>query len=416
MTSSINPTHCYNEQKLLSTEQALQQLLDYARPVTTVETLPLLEAEGRVLAQPIISTINVPPLDNSAMDGYAMNSDDLIKANGKPLVISHRICAGDSVSTLPAGQVVRIFTGAPIPKGANTVIMQEHCEVIGNTIGHYPKQAANVNIRQAGEDITAGTTLLPIGQVIRPQEMGLIASIGLATVEVFRPLRVSIFFTGDELIEAGTESQVGKIYNSNRYTLNGLLQRLGCQVNDLGIIEDKLSATKDALQLAAKNADLVITSGGVSVGEEDHVKKALEEIGSLTLWKIKMKPGKPVAYGNIDGTPFLGLPGNPVSTFVTCCLFAKPYIQRCQGQTKLARRHYSIPAGFNHSHKGGRAEYIRVRMMTDEKGKPVLERFTNQGSGVLTSASWADGLALIKEDIQVTQGDLLPYFPMNELI
>ena len=410
----MTPTDCYTD-SLLSTEDALRQLLQQASPVKETETVNLIEAEGRILAKDIIATIHVPPLDNSAMDGYAANNDDLINAKGKALPISHRICAGDAISTLEPGHVARIFTGAVIPKGANTVIMQEHCHVADNTISDYPAQKDYQNIRHAGEDITSGSCLLKQGHVIQPQEMGLIASIGVATIEVYRKLKVAIFFTGDELIETGLAAPAGKIYNSNRYTLTGLLKRLGCEINDLGIIEDTLSATRNAMTLAAKNADLVITSGGVSVGEEDHVRAALKDIGSLTMWRVKMKPGKPIAYGNINGTPFLGLPGNPVSTFVTFCLFANPYIKHCQGNTHDTPSGYLIPAAFNRRHKRGRAEYIRVKLRTDNEGRRTLICFKNQGSGVLTSVSWADGLALIKEDTQVSEGDLLRYFPMNEI-
>ncbi|MEE9309383.1 MAG: gephyrin-like molybdotransferase Glp [Cocleimonas sp.] len=414
---------CDTNQTLMPIDLALQHLLDKSQPITSTETLPLSEVCGRILAENIKSAINVPPADNSSMDGYAINSADFSSGDAVALPISQRIPAGTVGTALKPRTVARIFTGAPIPAGADAVVMQEVCVVSGDgdnkTVRITGPIPPNNNIRKAGEDINVGDTLLKAGKKLRPQDVGLAASVGTPTVSVFKRLRVGIFFTGDELREAGETLEEGQIYNSNRYTLRGLLEDLNCDVVDLGTVKDTLNATKSALQKAAKNTDLVMTSGGVSVGEEDYVRIALEEIGKLDLWRIRIKPGKPLAFGHISGTgdiggiddtPFLGMPGNPVSVFITFCIFARPFILKKQGASNTKANSYKVAAAFEWPKAGTRDEYIRVN---HEKG--VLELFPHQGSGVLTSTSWANGLALIPAGITVKANDLIEFIPFTEL-
>src|SRR5574343_537842 len=332
---------------MLSFEQALEKLLAAAQPVEEIRSLPITAAAGRVLALPQQSTVAVPPLANSAMDGYAVRTAD-VTAAGVCLPVSQRIPAGTVGVTLQPGSAVRIFTGAPIAAGADSVVMQERCEhgVGGVVITHVPKLGEN--IRRAGEDIAAGAEILPAAVKLRPQELALAAAAGLPELPVYRRVRVGMFFTGDELVQPGEPLPPGDIYNSNRYALRTLLEGMGCEVRDLGAVEDTLEATRDALRRAAADNDLVITSGGVSVGEEDHVKPAVEAEGSLNMWKIAIKPGKPLAFGEIrkDGGHawFIGLPGNPVSAFVTCLMVVRPFLLRLQGMTRIMPKVLSLPS------------------------------------------------------------------------
>ena len=399
-------------------DQALTLLLKQAIPNRETETIDLLEAGGRILAQDLCSTINVPPADNSAMDGYAVCSADITTDERQALPISQRICAGEIGTTLATHTAARIFTGAAIPDGADAVIMQERCEANGEAVIIKCNAAAitvGMNVRKAGEDIAVGDTILKTGAKLRPQDIGLAASVGIRQLTVYRRLRVGIFFTGDELCEPGTTLNKGQIYNSNRYTLRGLLQNLGCDIIDLGIVKDNLPATRKAMQAAAEQADLVMTSGGVSVGEEDYVRIALQQLGQLDLWRINIKPGKPFAFGKIADTPFLGLPGNPVSVFATFCIFAHPYILKKSGATNVFPKHFNVAAAFRWNSKGSRREYIRVRMEQDTSGKASLSLFSHQGSGVLTSTSWANGLAIIPPDSRIAIGDDVIFIPFSEL-
>ena len=331
---------------MLTYEQALEKLLAAAQPVEEVRHVPLLAAAGRVLAVVQQSGVSVPPLDNSAMDGYAVRTADVTTA-GICLPISQRIPAGTVGVPLQPGSVARIFTGAPIPAGADAVVMQERCEhgEGGVVINQVPKSGEN--IRRAGEDITAGADILPAGVKLRPQEIALAASAGLPELPVYRRVRVGMFFTGDELVQPGEPLPPGAIYNSNRYALRTLLEGMGCEVRDLGAVEDRLDATCDALRRAAADNDLVITSGGVSVGEEDHVKPAVEAEGELDMWKIAIKPGKPLAFGKIRKERghawFIGLPGNPVAAFVTCLMMVRPFVMRLQGIAQAAPRTLNLP-------------------------------------------------------------------------
>ncbi|TNF99011.1 MAG: molybdopterin molybdenumtransferase MoeA [Gammaproteobacteria bacterium] len=397
-------------------QDALDKLLEAAVPVTGLENIETMHALGRVLAESQISAINVPPADNSAMDGYAIISSDTNSEGDIRLKVTQRICAGETGKLLQRGQAARIFTGAPIPPGADAVLMQEHVEVDGDDIVFTGPVSAGTNTRLAGEDIATGDEVLSAGTCIRSQEMGLAASIGLSDLPVYTRIKVAIFFTGDELVEPGQPLQPGQIYDSNRYTLLGLLQKLGCEVVDLGVVGDTLEQTRQALHSAASQADLVITSGGVSVGEEDHVRIALEELGQLAMWRIAMKPGKPLAFGHVDGTPFLGLPGNPVSVFVTFCLFVSPFIKRMQGMSEVEPKTIIVPAGFDWPKPGKRREYVRARLITNDKGQRTVSIYSNQGSGVLTSTSWADGLVIIPIGQTVTEGDMVEYLSFQEIL
>lgn len=399
---------------LISAAQALDSLLDAASPVTDTEPVQTSIALGRVLAENLLSPVNVPPADNSAMDGYALASTDL-KAGNPCLPSGQRICAGDTVSTLRPGSAARIFTGAPLPEGADAVVMQEQTRVKDGQVCFEAAVNPGENIRRAGEDIAINDEILVSGTRLRAQEMGLAASIGRAELSVFRKLRVAVFFTGDELIEPGNTLPPGKIYDSNRFTLHGLLTATGCEIIDLGIVADTLEDTRRALEKAASVADLVITSGGVSVGEEDHVRIALEQLGRLSMWRIAMKPGKPLAFGNVNGTPFIGLPGNPVSVFATFSLFAAPFVKKMQGMSSVRPRPVPAVAGFDWPRPGNREEYLRAKLVQQD-GQHVLEIYPQQGSGVLTSTSWADGFAVIPIGQTIARGDAVNYLSFSDLL
>jgi molybdopterin molybdotransferase len=409
---------------LLSFEEALQRLLDGALPVTGTELVPTQLALGRVLAESLRSDIDVPPLDNSSMDGYALRCADLTTAD-YGLKVAQRIPAGSVGHTLAPGTAARIFTGAPVPAGADAVVMQELCVVADGvlTVNHTPKPGEW--IRRRGEDIAAGGEVLPAGTLLRPQELGLAASVGAAQLSVRRRLRVALFSTGDELTMPGEPLKPGGIYNSNRYTLSALLQGLGCEVSDLGIVPDRLDATRAVLRDAAAGHDLILTSGGVSVGEEDHVKPAVEAEGRLDLWKIAIKPGKPLAFGTVKvgagdtatstvastAAAFIGLPGNPVSSFVTFLMLVRPFIRRAQGAVVSPPRGQLVRADF--SCKGDpRREFIRVRF----NAAGGLELFANQSSGVLTSCVWGDGLVDNPVGQAIAVGDSVRFIPFSELL
>lgn len=401
---------------MLTYEQALEKLLAAAQPVEEVRHVPLLAAAGRVLAVVQQSGVSVPPLDNSAMDGYAVRTADVTTA-GICLPVSQRIPAGTVGVPLQPGSAARIFTGAPIPAGADAVVMQERCEhgEGGVVINQVPKSGEN--IRRAGEDITAGADILPAGVKLRPQEIALAASAGLPELPVYRRVRVGMFFTGDELVQPGEPLPPGAIYNSNRYALRTLLEGMGCEVRDLGAVEDRLDATCDALRRAAADNDLVITSGGVSVGEEDHVKPAVEAEGELDMWKIAIKPGKPLAFGKIRKERghawFIGLPGNPVAAFVTCLMMVRPFVMRLQGIDQVAPRILNLPcASAWNKPDGARLEFLRGRI--NEAG--AIELYRNQGSAVATSLCWSDGLILNPPGNCIAAGDTVRFVSFAELL
>jgi molybdopterin molybdotransferase len=403
-------------QGLLSVEEALERLLAGARGVGEVETVPTMAATGRVLAQAQTSSLNVPPLDNTSMDGYAVRAADCASGAAR-LRVAQRIPAGAVGKPLEPGTAARIFTGAPIPPGADAVVMQEQTEAAGDDVivKHAPKPGEW--IRRAGEDIRAGSTILAAGARLRAQEVGLAASVGIASLPVFRRVRAALFSTGNELVMPGEPLPEGAIYNSNRFTLTGLLQMLGCEVADLGIVPDTLDSTRAALREAAGISDLILTSGGVSVGEEDHVKPAVDAEGRLDLWRIAIKPGRPLAYGAVRRTEgaeasFIGLPGNPVSSFVTFMLFVRPFVLRLQGAAEVAARSYAARADFDWLKPDARREFLRVRFNRDGG----LDLFPNQSSGVLTSTVWGDGLLDNPAKHAIKRGDTVRFLPFAELL
>jgi molybdopterin molybdotransferase len=399
---------------LMPVREALDFMLAAARPVAEVETLSTLAANGRVLAQAQVSGMNVPTHDNTQMDGYAVRAADCA-SGAATLTVSQRIPAGHVGQPLLPGTAARIFTGALIPEGADAVVMQEQCELVGAvvTVRHAPKPGEW--IRRAGEDITNGSVILPAGTRLRSQELGLAASVGLAELPVRRRLRVAVFFTGDELAMPGEPLAPGAIYNSNRFTIRALLENLGCEISDFGIVPDSLEATRSVLRQAAEGNDLIITSGGVSVGEEDHIKPAVEAEGKLNMWQIAVKPGKPLAFGEVKDAFFLGLPGNPVSSFVTFLLFVRPFILRLQGVSDpaaLAPKAYQLRADFNWPKADRRNEFLRARL--NQQGG--LELFSNQSSGVLTSTVWGDGLIDNPPGQAIQAGDIVRFIPFSELV
>jgi molybdopterin molybdotransferase len=395
---------------LLTVDEALAQLMAGAKPVVEVEQVPTMEAAGRVLAQAQNSTMDVPPMDNSAMDGYAVRLSDL-SAPEKKLKIAQRIAAGSVGKPLEPGTAARIFTGAPVPPGADAIVMQEHCSVSGDSVAIKNSPKKGEWIRLTGSDIRKGGTVLTAGKRLLPQDTGLAASVGIKTLPVFRKVRLGLFFTGDELVMPGDPLPPGRIYNSNRFTLNGLAAAFGCEVRDYGIVPDKLDATRDVLRRAAAENDIIVTSGGVSVGDEDHVKPAVEAEGSLLMWKIAMKPGRPLAFGKIKNSFFIGLPGNPVSSFVTFLIFVRPFLLKTQGQVEVAPRAVDARADFDWPEPDARREFLRVKW----NAQGGLELYPTQDSAVLTSTAWADGLVDNPAGGAIRKGERVRFLPYSEL-
>ncbi len=406
---------------LMSLQDALAQLLATVQPSTAVETLATLDADGRVLAQDVVSELQVPPQDNSAMDGYAVHHEDVLA--GQPLPVLQRIAAGAAGQPLQRPGAARIFTGAPIPDGADAVVMQEDCVLSESGMpGGLPSVQIQSQplpgqwIRRAGEDVTRGAVVLSRGSRLGPAEIGLAASVGLATLQVLQRPRVALFSTGDELVMPGTLApsamRPGAIYNSNRFFLHSLLRRLGCAVTDLGIVPDQRQATIEALRSAAQDHALILTSGGMSVGEEDHIKPAVQALGQLDLWQVAMKPGKPFAHGRVANAHFIGLPGNPVSSFVTFLLLVRPFLLRLQGVTQTDSPALELAAHFDLPHGDKRREFLRVR----RNAQGGLDLFPNQSSAVLTSAVWGDGLIDNPPNQPIRYGDPVRYLPFAELL
>jgi len=428
---------------MLATADALAILLDAARPIDGIETLPTLDALNRVLAADVTSPLDVPPMNTSAMDGYAVRLADL--AHGSRLPVSQRIPAGHAPAPLESGTAARIFTGATVPLGADAVVMQEQTEAAGDevTIVHRPQTGEWITAQ--GADIRQGSVILPAGTRLTPQALGLVASVGCARLAVRRRVKVAVFFTGDELTMPGEPLKPGAIYNSNRFTLRGLLEKLGCEVTDYGIVADRLEATRATLREAARAHDLILTCGGVSVGEEDHVKPAVEAEGRLSMWQIAMKPGKPLAFGAVrraagaDGaasagaeasssaasvssvasaTPtaaetfFIGLPGNPVSSFATFLLFVRPFVLRLAGVQAVAPRALSLRADFTQAKADRRNEFLRARV----NAAGGLDLFPNQSSAVLTSTVWGDGLIDNPPNHAISAGETVRFIPFSELL
>ncbi len=401
---------------MISVDQARAFILDRARVVKESELVDVFAALGRVVAEAHISPVDVPGYANSAMDGYAVRSADLEQEGDARLKVTQRITAGVIGVAIGPGEAARIFTGAPVPEGADAVVMQERCQADGDIVTIPGPIPAGDNIRPRGNDILAGREVLPQGIRMRPQEMGLAASVGLAQLSVFRKLKVAIFSTGDELVKPGEPLPTGKIYNSNRYTLTGLLTALGCEILDLGMVEDTLEATRTAFKEAASRADVIVTSGGVSVGEEDHVRAAVEATGTIELWRVAVKPGKPLAYGRIGEADFLGLPGNPVSTLVTFCLFVRPFLLKRQGAARVLPEPYPVRAAFQWRKATRRREFARARLFREAGEAPKAEVFPKQGSDVLTSTVWAEGMVEIPEGTKVEPGDTILYYPFADLL
>jgi molybdopterin molybdotransferase len=400
---------------LLNFEDARQTLLANATPLNATETRPLLNAQGRTLAQNVTSPINVPGFDNSAMDGYALHVQDIQKLP-EFFPVTQRIAAGQTGTALAPNTAARIFTGAPVPEGANVVVPQEHTQDRDGAIALTHTIELAQHIRRQGEDIAAAGLVLAAGQRLGAPQLAMLASIGVANVNVFNLLKVGVFFTGDELTEPGQPLAPGAIYNSNRYAINGLLAQLGCTVKDYGIVRDSALATREALSKAASENDVIITCGGVSVGEEDHVKAAVMALGSLDLWQISMKPGKPLAYGRVGQTDFIGLPGNPVSAFVTFLLMARPFLLKRMGATDTELKYLNAKANFDWPKPDRRREFLRVKISTDATGSPILDLWPNQGSGVMSSLAWADGLVDLAPETKIARGDVLRYLCLAEIL
>ena len=393
---------------LISLDDALATLLAQVEPLAGTETLATADARGRVLAADLMSPVDVPPEDNSAMDGYAQRAADATQ----DLPVTQRIPAGSVPKPLSAGEAARIFTGAQIPPGADTVVMQELTELVGERLRITQPITAGQHVRLRGEDVRTGSVVLPAGARLDAVALGLAATAGAAQLTVARRPRVALFSTGDELVMPGEPLPPGAIYNSNRFTLRALLEGLGCEVVDLGIVPDRLDATRAALREAASRADVILTSGGVSVGEEDHLRPAVQAEGRLDLWAIAIKPGKPFAFGRVGDAHFIGLPGNPVSSLVTFLVLVRPALLKLQGATQLTPRGYRLVAGFDWPKPDKRREFLRVRLDADGG----LALFTNQSSGVLTSAFWADGLLDNPPGQAIKPGDAVRFIPFAELL
>ena len=395
---------------LIPVEEAMARLMRLAEaaPINECETVALADAQGRVLATDLISTLDLPPWPNSAMDGYALRVADW---TGEPLPVSQRIFAGQAPLPLQPGTCARIFTGAPVPEGADCVEMQENTQVQSDDrVRFLEALSVDLNIRPKGQETTVGDKVLDAGTVMTPVELGLSATLGLGHLQVKRRARVAVLSTGDELVEPGQALGPGQIYNSNRVLLCSWLKRLGCEVVDAGILPDDLEKTRAALG-ALGDVDLILSTGGVSVGEADFLGHALREEGEIALWKLAIKPGKPLTFGHFRGVPVIGLPGNPASTLVTFALLARPYLLRRLGVQQVTPLQFKVPAGFAWSKPGNRREYLRGRL---EQGRLVAYR--NQSSGVLRSAAWADGFIEVIEGTTVAEGDLLNFIPLSEVM
>jgi molybdopterin molybdotransferase len=396
--------------RLLSVEEALEAMLREARPVVEKEEVPTLAACGRVLALAQTSTLDVPPLDNSAMDGFAVRCAD-VPAAGTRLRVAQRIAAGAPAAPLAPGTAARIFTGAPIPPGADAVVMQEFCTVEADTVLVGKVPSPGEWIRRTGSDVRRGAVVLPAGKKLLPQDAGLAASVGIGRLAVYRRVRLGLFFTGDELAMPGEPLPPGKIYNSNRFTLTGLAQAFDCVVHDYGIVPDTLEATRAALRRAAAECDLIVTSGGVSVGEADFVRPAVEAEGTLLLWSIAIKPGRPLAFGRIGAAAFVGLPGNPVSSFVAFLVFVRPFLLRMQGVVEVLPRAIEARADFDWTEPDARREFLRVKW----NAQGGLDLYPTQDSAVLASTVWADGLVDNPPKRAIARGDRVRFLPYSEL-
>ncbi|WP_460078618.1 molybdopterin molybdotransferase MoeA [Pseudomonas sp. H3_H05] len=400
---------------LMPVDEAIRHLLDQAPPPPPVQRVGLDQALARVLASDIVCPMNLPAWDNSAMDGYALRAADL-PVDGGYLALVGRIAAGDGPGEpLQAGQVVRIFTGAPLPPGADTVVPQESCQVDGERVW-LPSVNSGDHVRKEGEELRRGDRLLEAGTRLRAQELGLLAGAGVPQVDVYRPLQVGLLSSGNELREPGEPLAPGQIYNSNRHSLAALLRGWGVEVHDFGVMPDQLSASRQALRLAAAECDVLISSGGVSVGEEDHLKQAIEALGSIDLWRLAIQPGKPLAFGDVAGKPWIGLPGNPSAALITALIVVRPFLFRAQGMDKVLPVPLQLPAGFDWLKRNRRRQYLRARLVADANGHLCVELHPQQSSAMLTAACWADGLAVVECEAQLHKHDKVLYLPFSDLM
>ncbi|MFT0213064.1 gephyrin-like molybdotransferase Glp [Pseudomonas sp. F1_0610] len=395
-------------------DDVIETLLSLIKIAPRSEILPLPQALAHILREPVNAAFDVPPWDNSAMDGYALNSQDLVN-NSASLPIAGRIAAGDSPDqTLPSGCCMRIFTGAPLPQGADTVVAQEEVQ-LEDDLAIFSQVKVGQHVRKKAESTVAGAPLLDTGTRLRPQELGMLASQGYDEVQVYRPLRIGLLSSGDELTSPGETLNAGQIYDVNRYSLGALFRNWGFEVTDYGIMPDNLLATRDILAKASQVQDILISSGGVSVGEEDHLKQAVEDLGELNLWRVAMQPGKPIAFGTIQQTPWFGLPGNPAAALITALIIARPVLLRAQGMLDVLPQSVTLPADFNWHKAKPRQQYLRARVKTLDNGTTAVEVNAQQGSAILQASCWADGLAVIKPNTTLNKGDLVTFIPMSIL-
>lgn len=404
---------------LMSVDEAVALIEGRVRPVSGTEWVDLAEADGRVLASDVIAPLALPPFTNSAVDGYAVRNCDLPRNQTRALSIKGRVQAGHSpADAIGPGEAVRIFTGAPMPAGAGTVFMQE--DVTLDEAGRIVLPAglkAGANVRPVGEDISQGHLALPAGRRLRPQDVALIAALGLTQVETRRRVRIAVFSTGDEVVSPGASRSDAQLFDSNRFMLSAMLKRLGCDISDLGILRDDRASLASSLQEAARCHDLILTSGGVSTGEEDHVKSAVESVGTLVLWRMAIKPGRPLAMGVIDGTPFIGLPGNPVASFVTFVHVVRPTVLALGGTKHVRLLPAPVRAAFTYRKKIGRREYVRVHLRKGEDSVLQALKFPREGAGLLSSLADTDGLVELGEDVtEVRTGQMVGFLPYSSLI
>jgi len=399
---------------LLPVDQAIDLFLKHAVPITETEVVAIEACLGRVLASDQISSINVPPYDASAMDGYALRAEDLPSEKG--LLVTQRIPAGSVGKPIGPGEAARIFTGAPLPEGANAVLMQEECSIEGDRVfTNFSVQNAQY-VSQQGQDLKQGQNILAKGVRLRAEHLGMLASVGIAEIEVFRPLKVAVLTTGSEIVQPGLGLKPGQIYNSNRFVMSGLIQGLGLELCFGAIVVDDPLVTERALLEASNKADCIITTGGVSVGEEDYVQSSIEKLGSLQVSKMAMKPGKPVTFGEVQGVPVFGLPGNPSSVYIGFCVLVKPFLLKQQGGTEYKNLSINLPAGFSVTKPGTRQEYLRAQVVDHEEYGQAIRKHDNQSSGMLSSLSWANGLAVIPVGVTIKEGDKVEFIFLNELV
>lgn len=395
-------------------DEAIGRLLEQVTPPPTAQMIALEQAMGRVLAADILAPVNLPAWDNSAMDGYALRAADL-PVEGGYLLVGGRIAAGDARGpALRAQHAVQIFTGAPLPEGADTVVPQERCRVEGDGVWLPPVNLGD-HVRKEGEEVRRGALLLPRGKRLRAQELGLLAGAGVARLEVYRPLRVGLLSSGNELREPGESLAAGQIYNSNRYLLAALLRGWGVEVHDHGVMADDLAISRETLSLVASRCDLLLSSGGVSVGEEDHLKQAITALGNVDFWRLAIQPGKPLAFGEVLGKPWIGMPGNPSAALITALLVVRPFLLRAQGVSDVLPTPIAVPAGFDWTQCNKRRQYLRARLFPDAEGRLSVELHPQQSSAMLTAACWAEGLAVIERETQVHKHDTVMFLPFASL-